>query len=329
MSGKLSSGLVLLFIFSISIWITRAGDPNPLAITIPQSSTPDVYLYDFIEIELPGPDSLGMGAPNPFLIDVVVTFTGPQGQAYAVPAFFDGDGAGGMDGNIWRVRFSPDEEGSWSYLSSSAEPLLDGQTGDFLAGGKGDCQVSIEDGLPNYLCVGRLTHVGDHYLKFADGPYWLKGGAGEPEDFLSASEKAGFPSKEAAVDYLASKGANSMYLLLHNIDGDGKNIWPWVGSTQDEAKSNPERMDIAKLAVWENLFGYIQSKGINLHLVLEDDSAWTGFNRELYYREMIARFGHHNGLYWNLAEEYNERILPIKSRDSRNYSTTWSHMVSP
>jgi hypothetical protein len=43
-----------------------------------------------------------------------------------------------------------------------------------------------------------------------------------------------------------------------------------------------------------------------IHLVLEDDSGWTGFNRAMYYRELIARFGHHNGLYWNIAEESDE-----------------------
>ncbi len=43
-----------------------------------------------------------------------------------------------------------------------------------------------------------------------------------------------------------------------------------------------------------------------LHLLFEDDSGWTGFNRMLYYRQMISRFGHHNGIIWNISEEYNE-----------------------
>lgn len=302
--------LAIAVVLLVSVQTGLAELLEPFAPDLLQNSIPDVYLYDFVEIDLNGPDSFGMGTPNPFLIDVFVTFTGPQGQTYTVPAYYDGDGVGGMDGSIWRVRFSPDDAGTWSYLSSSTEALLDGQSGTFIAGDPGDCPVHTENGLPNFLCVGRLTQVGAHYLKFFNGPYWLKGGADEPEDFLAPNKNAGFSSKEAAIDFLASKGINSIYILLHNIDGDGKNVWPWVGENPTAAKNNPERFDLAKMAIWEDIFRYIQSKGLNLHLVLEDDSAWTGFNRELYYREMIARFGHHNAMYWNLAEEYNETYTP-------------------
>ena len=84
--------------------------------------------------------------------------------------------------------------------------------------------------------------------------------------------------------------------MLNNIGGDGNNVWPWVGTSPGEAQANQERFDLGKLKEWENLFSHIQAKGIVLHLIFEDDSGWTGFNRMLYYRQMIARFGHHNGL---------------------------------
>ena len=37
----------------------------------------------------------------------------------------------------------------------------------------------------------------------------------------------------------------------------------------------------------------------------ELDDGELGTERKLYYREMIARFGHHLALEWNLCEEYN------------------------
>jgi hypothetical protein len=47
---------------------------------------------------------------NPFLdYRLNVTFTGPSGQKYVVPGFFDGDGNGGGTGNVWRARFAPDQ----------------------------------------------------------------------------------------------------------------------------------------------------------------------------------------------------------------------------
>ncbi len=220
-----------------------------------------------------------------------------------------------MDGSIWKVRFAPDSTGNWTYQSSSSQGLLDGQEGNFVVGGTGSCPQVASGNLPDFSCVGRLTYTGGHFLQFDDGSYWLKGGANEPEDLLAPNKNAGFGSKQAAIDYLANKDVNSIYIMLDNIEGDRKNVWPWVGATQDEAKLNHERFDVAKLQTWEDLFQYIQDNGLVLHLVFEDDSGWTGFNRDLYYREMIARFGHHNGLIWDLIEEYNEGYTATEIKD--------------
>ncbi len=179
-------------------------------------------------------------------------------------------------------------------------------TGQFNVTAPSGCQPYSSGSLPDFSCTGRLDYVGEHYLKFDNGTYWLKGGADEPEDFLAPGSNAGFRTKEQAINYLAERNVNSIYLMLHNIQGDGRNVWPWVGLNETEAMTNHEHFDVTKLTTWEALFTYIQSKGLVLHLVFEDDSAWTGFNREMYYREMIARFGHHNGIIWNISEEYNE-----------------------
>lgn len=54
--------------------------------------------------------------PNPLLyFRLTVTFFGPTGQAYWVPGYFDGDGNGGGSGRIWRVKFTPDSPGWWTY----------------------------------------------------------------------------------------------------------------------------------------------------------------------------------------------------------------------
>jgi hypothetical protein len=211
-----------------------------------------------------------------------------------------------MDGNIWQVRFTPDQTGEWRYFTSSSDGLLDGHSGTFEV----VQQLSCEDYLPaeraDFDCLGRLMYSGEHYLAFSIGSYWLKGGVNEPEDFLAPDVNAGFPNKELAIDYLAEQKINSIYLVLQNIDGDGKNVWPWYGSTQREAKKQTEHFDIEKLQEWERIFNYIQAQGIALHLVFEDDGAWTGFDRQMYYREMVARFAHHKGIIWNISEEYNE-----------------------
>lgn len=331
--SKPFAGLSLLVLFAI-LFVTAgcsqpqtefqhqdgipSGIPSPELELAPLPTNTQIQnhqLFESVEIDLSGPSLIGMGTPNPFLIDVGVTFTGPQGQTYTVPGFYDGDGIGGMGGSTWKARFSPDAVGTWTYESSSLEPLLDGQSGSFDVINDQFCEPYLPGGLPNLPCAGRLEYVGGNYLKFKSGTYWLKGGANEPEDFLAPGQNIGFTDKGEAINYLSSIGVNSLYIMLNNIGGDGNNVWPWVGSTASQAQANQERFDLAKLAEWENIFADIQDKGIVLHLVFEDDSGWTGFNRERYYREMVARFGHLNGLIWNISEEYNENysVNQIKS----------------
>jgi hypothetical protein len=259
-----------------------------------------------IEITLEGPVSDGNNqTANPFKIEVDVTFSGPGGQEFRVPAFFDGDGSGGLQGNVWKVRFRPETPGSWNFVSSSQEVQLTGYGGQFevapLVKDVSDPQGPADD----FSILGTLRYTDEYYLRFNNGDYWIKSGVDDPENFLGKAI-GDWNAKKAAVDYLSSKGINSIYIITNNIDGDRKDTWPWVGKTQEEAKANSDTFDVAKLQLWEDIFTYIQDKGIVMHIVLADDSAWHDFNHELYYREMVARFGHHPGIIWNIGEEANE-----------------------
>jgi hypothetical protein len=292
--------------------------------------------------------------PNPFLdYRLQVTFTGPSGQVYAVPGFFDGNGNGGGTGNVWRARFTPDEPGRWSYEASfRAGPgvaiELDAQAGEPAAfdGASGWFDVEHRDeSAPGFLKWGRLEYVGGHYLKFRQGPYWLKGGTNSPENLLgyvgfddsplskhvyephARDWQAGDPSFTArgadhgrgligALNYLASRHVNSVYFLPLNIGGDGRDTWPFVSSLNAQGHVNVSRLnyDISKLRQWEQVFAHAQRQGILLHFVLDEaepsnrtvlDGGTLGAERKLFYRELVARFAHHNALQWNVSEEYD------------------------
>lgn len=107
-----------------------------------------------------------------------------------------------------------------------------------------------------------------------------------------------------AINYLASQQMNAAYFLTLNILGDGKDVWPYH-DPQDFT-----RFDSSKLDQWEIVFDHMQAKGIMLHIVTQEtenelmlDGGDTGLERKLYLSELIARFGHHNALVWNLGEE--------------------------
>jgi hypothetical protein len=261
-----------------------------------------------IEFVFTGPESRGRGEPNPFAVSIDVVFTGPSGKKYRVPGFYDGDGRGGLDGDVWKVRFSADEIGRWRYIVHSDHHRLDGCMGRFIV-------TEPSEDAPAFHRWGRLEYTGTaenrlRYLKFRDGPYWLKAGCDDPENFLGNCSNYDTPAKrKAAIDYLAARGINSFYIMTHNVRGDDKDVWPWIGQTQSRAIANSgpnARFDVARLAQWRDLFEYMQAKGVVPYLVLEDDNAWDRYDHERYYREMVARFGDLPALLFNFNEEHNE-----------------------
>ena len=131
-----------------------------------------------------------------------------------------------------------------------------------------------------------------------------------------------------ALNYLAAIGANAISFLTYNAGGDGDNVWPYV------ARDDKVHFDVSKLAQWERVFRHAQANGLYLHFKLQEneldderggshrfprsiptalDGGKTGIERKLYLREMIARFGHHLALNWNLGEETTQTIDEIRA----------------
>lgn len=298
-----------------------------------------------------GPETAEQAEENPFLnYQLNVTFTHPVTQEkFVVPGYFAADGNAGNtsaeSGNIWKVHFTPDQIGEWSYevvfkkgkwaaLRTSKKV----KSADYMDGQKGTFTIEETNKTGRDLRgKGRLQYVGERYLKFQNGEYLLKCGSDAPENFLAYDKfdgtfqndghkddlvkswsahlqdwKAGDPTwkdgkgKEivGAINYLASKGMNAFSFLTMNIAGDDQNVFPYVDyDTWD-------RFDISKLDQWETLFEHGDKLGMFMHFkTLEHenqgllDNGGTGMYTKLYYRELIARFGHHLALNWNLAEE--------------------------
>jgi hypothetical protein len=108
------------------------------------------------------------------------------------------------------------------------------------------------------------------------------------------------------LNYLSGKGMNSVYFLTYNIDGgDGRDVWMW---TSPDCR---DRFDCSKLDQWEIVFSHMDKLGIMLHVLTQEQEnddklgGSSGLNpiRRLYYRELIARFGHHLAVVWNVGEE--------------------------
>ena len=137
-----------------------------------------------------------------------------------------------------------------------------------------------------------------------------------------------------AINYLANEGLNVFSFLTFNVDGDDRNIFPQLLKVPVEAyeayasvKKNKEawetmfhktRYDVSKLDQWERIFEYGELKGMFLHFKTHEtetdhlmDNGVFGVEGKLYYRELIARFGHHLSMNWNLGEENDQPISEV------------------
>lgn len=270
-----------------------------------------------------------------------VTFTHGD-EKIEVPGYFAADGnaaeTSADKGKVWRVSFMPTADGEWRYAvsfrtganvaisdeSGAGEPTaFDGATG-VVTVGPADPQAG------GAYATGALQYVGERYLRFAESKQWyLKGGADSPENLLAFADfdgtkprhqyaphaqdwRNGDPTWQGgkgknligALNYLAGKGMNSVYFLTMNVNGDGKDVWPW---TSDAERF---RFDVSKLDQWEIIFRHMDRLGLMLHVVFQEqendqllDGGELGPERRLYFREIIARFAHHPAIEWNLGEE--------------------------
>jgi CubicO group peptidase (beta-lactamase class C family) len=117
-----SGGQLIAFVPSLDLVVTRQTGSSgaweyaeylrrACATVADTVGTPDYTKWAPIELKFEGPESKGKGDANPFAIPFDVEFTGPDGKNTRVPGFYDGDDEGGLDGSVWKVRFSADAEG--------------------------------------------------------------------------------------------------------------------------------------------------------------------------------------------------------------------------
>jgi hypothetical protein len=91
-------------------------------------------------------------------VDLRATLTSPSGTEHQVRGFWDG-------GQVWRVRFSPDEVGEWRYQLASSGPADAGLDGKF-----GSFSVTEFDGENPLYRHGQIQVApSGRYLAHADG----------------------------------------------------------------------------------------------------------------------------------------------------------------
>jgi len=242
-------------------------------------------------------------------------------------------------------------------------------------GNEGSIQIMESDKAGRDFRVGgKIINGGKGYFHYQEtGELFIKNGADSPENFLAYADFdqtlrhanqvfregeanpdnavhhyaphltdwnnddptwQGDKGKEiiGAINYLAEQGINSMYMLTLNIMGDGKDVWPYIDHNERY------RFDCSKLDQWEIVFDHMESKGVMMHLVMQEtenetllDMGYTEVQRKLYLRELTARFGHHLAVIWNMGEENGPTDWsPIgQTDDQRKAMANYMKQINP
>lgn len=228
---------------------------------------------------------------------------------------------------------------------------------DNITGTIGDVK-GVNANLPDLRAKGRLLYqtTGSNkqrrYLRFKEnGEFFLKIGPDSPENILDYDDfdhdvnkngcglckehffnphagdyKTGNPTWKngkgknimGALNYIKAQDMNSFSMSL--FGGDDKNVFPWINPTSKFT------YDVSKLAQWEMVFDHAENIGLMMHYKLAENENWDKLNSneiKVFYREMIARFGHHLAIEWNISEEYRgapntavERINFLAANDA-------------
>ncbi|MEM8713007.1 MAG: DUF5060 domain-containing protein, partial [Planctomycetota bacterium] len=132
-----------------------------------------------------------------------------------------------------------------------------------------------------------------------------------------------------ALNYLGEVGVNSMYFMLMNLGGDGKDTHPFMsngGGTDcplqggNFSSLHTLNYDVARMDQWRTVFEHANDQGIMLQFLLAEQEAcnirWFGTHsveggprshmsvfRRLFMKQMVAQFGHLLAVRFNLCEE--------------------------
>ncbi|MEU6904223.1 DUF5605 domain-containing protein [Streptomyces coeruleorubidus] len=236
------------------------------------------------ELELFGPDH-----GNPFT-DVVLTAEFRHGKrVLTAHGFYDGKG-------VYRIRFLPDEEGAWSFRTSSNARSLDSIAGAFQCG-----PADPHDHGPVRV------HEGGHF-RHADGTRYFPVGT-----TVYAWTHQGDELEEQTLRTLAQSPFNKVRMcvfpksFIHNTNEPP--LYPFEGSPA--ADWDFERPDPAYFRHLEERIARLGDLGIQADVILFHPYDRWGFSAmspaddDRYLRYVVSRLASYPHVWWSLANEYD------------------------
>jgi hypothetical protein len=255
-----------------------------LAFLLLASAAGAVERWGVFEVVLKGPSS-----GNPFLDVRVGAQFRFRNRVVEADGFYDGDGA-------YRIRFMPDETGTWTYTTTSNVAALAGKTGTFeatapAAGNHGPVRVrytthfGYEDGTP-YVPIGTTAYA------------WTHQGDRLEEQTLQTLRKAPFNKMRMCV-----------FPKSYDYNRNEPVYYPFPRDAQ--GRNDLSQFDPAFFRHQEKRIQDLEAMGIEADLILfHPYDRWGYANlpaevNDRYLRYVVARFAAFRNVWWSIANEWD------------------------
>jgi hypothetical protein len=249
----------------------------------------------------------GRATGNPFL-NTWLSAEFRQGDEVFHPAgFYDGNG-------VYKIRFMPDKEGSWTYITSSNQKELDQKKGEFIC-------IAADPKVHGPVRVRNQFHFG-----YADGMPFYPFGTTIYEWAFQDSAK-----KENTIAALRASPFNKVRMLAiapystAYTYGAGKlNTFPFVGTSKENFDFTRFNPDYFKSL--EDDIRCLGDIGVEADFILfrpYDKGRW-GFDMMpdstniLYLKYIVARFAAYHNIWWSMCNE-NSFIKHLTDADWDRY----------
>ncbi|MDQ3653968.1 MAG: DUF4038 domain-containing protein [Chloroflexota bacterium] len=241
---------------------------------------------------------------NPFTgVTVRATFAAPSGTVSSIEAFHDGD-------DTWKVRFNPNEAGTWTWRLASTPP-----NPDFAQSGAVEVTPAEARGFLTSTpgkAWGFAFESGEPVFIFGDTVYHLFGVAHNSANGLESVKR--FMARRAA------QGFNLLRIRLpvspfHPVDGysmwQTRSLWPWRGSEQSPLF---DQFNVDYFRTVDAVVEHAESLGIGIEMIMQGWGFEFPFNSRqiftvewegLWIRYLIARYDAFGSVwFWQLQNEY-------------------------
>jgi hypothetical protein len=246
--------------------------------------TQHVEQWGVFELSLEGPSD-----GNPYMDNTIGAKFSNGSKTVVVPGFYDGNGD-------YKIRFSPDQQGRWTYATQSNQEELKDKEGSFQC---------VE---PKGINHGPVKTVNTFYLEYADGsPFYSVGTTAYQWTSVKQS------IQEKTIETLRSAPFNKIRMCVFPKSYSyGNDTEPWtlpflkVDSVNDLTQPNYEFFQNFDNRVTQLLEMGIQADVILFHPY--DKWGYSQMGKEMnekYVRYMIARLSAYRNVWWSLANEWD------------------------